>query len=135
MQAALSFLWSLRRDEVVAALEARIVQLEQLAKAEPFTERQIVEDPGTPNHVVEMFRITSARDRGELQWTRDFLDRVPHGDYSFAGEPPTGIPTPASHPLGRSATSPDPTATARIRAPAVLRHDFAARNSILTIQC
>jgi DNA-binding PadR family transcriptional regulator len=95
MQAALSFLWSLRRDEVLAALESRIVQLEQLAKAEPFAERQIEEDPGTPNHVVEMFRITTARDRGELEWTRSFHDRVANGAYSFAGEPPDWTPTPA----------------------------------------
>src|SRR3954454_13419576 len=36
MQAPLAFMWSLRRDEVVDALEARIVQLEQQQKAEPF---------------------------------------------------------------------------------------------------
>jgi DNA-binding PadR family transcriptional regulator len=94
MQAALSFLWSLRRDEVIAALESRIVQLEQQAKAEPFTERQILEDPGTPNHVVEMFRIANSRDRGELEWTKDFRDRVAGGAYSFAGEPPDWTPHP-----------------------------------------
>ncbi|GAA0951846.1 PadR family transcriptional regulator [Kribbella koreensis] len=94
MQAALSFLWSLRRDEVLAALESRIVQLEQLEKAEPFSERQIAEDPGTPNHVVEMFRISSARDRGELEWTRGFRQRVADGEYSFAGEPPSWEPPP-----------------------------------------
>ena len=95
MQAALSFMWSLRRDEVIAALESRIVQLEQLAKAEPFSERQIEEDPATPNHVVEMFRIAAARDRGELEWTRAFHARITTGTYSFAGEPPDWDPTPA----------------------------------------
>ncbi|MEV6410615.1 PadR family transcriptional regulator [Kribbella sp. NPDC051718] len=106
MQAALSFVWSLRRDEVLAALESRIVQLEQLEKAEPFAERQIVEDPGTPNHVVEMFRISSARDRGELEWTRGFRQRVADGEYSFAGEPPSWEPPPglATH----WGTIPDP---------------------------
>ncbi|HEU4947000.1 MAG TPA: PadR family transcriptional regulator, partial [Kribbella sp.] len=94
MQAALSFLWSLRRDEVLAALEARIVQMEQRLKAEPFAERQIQEDPGTPNHVVEMFRISSARDNGELEWTRGFRRRVLDGAYSFAGEPADWKPYP-----------------------------------------
>jgi DNA-binding PadR family transcriptional regulator len=94
MQAALSFLWSLRRDEVIAALESRIVQLEQYAKVEPFTERQILEDPGTPDHVLEMFRISHARDLGELEWTKSFRDRVVDGDYSFAGEPPHWLPQP-----------------------------------------
>jgi DNA-binding PadR family transcriptional regulator len=94
MQAALSFLWSLRRDEVLAALEARIVQLEQRLKAEPFAERQIQEDPGTPNNVVEMFRISAARDNGELEWTRSFRRRVLDGAYSFAGEPADWKPYP-----------------------------------------
>ena len=94
MGAALSFMWSLRRDEVLAALEARIVQLEQRQKAEPFSERQILEDPGTPNHVVEMFRITTARDNGELDWTRDFRQRIQDGAYAFAGEPADWEPAP-----------------------------------------
>ena len=94
MQVALSFLWSLRRDEVLAALDSRIVQLEQREKAQPFTERQIIEDPGTPDHVVEMIRITIARDRGELEWTRSFRARVADGAYSFAGEHPSWQPPP-----------------------------------------
>ncbi|WP_329482328.1 PadR family transcriptional regulator [Kribbella sp. NBC_01510] len=94
MQAALVFLWSLRRDEVLAALEARIVQMEQRLKAEPFAERQIEEDPGTPNHVVEMFRISTARDNGELEWTRSFRRRVLDGAYAFAGEPADWKPYP-----------------------------------------
>jgi DNA-binding PadR family transcriptional regulator len=94
MQAALSFLWSLGRDEVIAALESRIVQLEQHQKAAPFNERQVEKDPGTPNHVVEMLRISAARDRGELEWTRGFRDRVRAGEYAFAGEPQDWIPSP-----------------------------------------
>ncbi|TDD23443.1 PadR family transcriptional regulator [Kribbella turkmenica] len=94
MMVTLSFLWSLQRDEVLAALEARIAQLEQRQKAEPFAERQVLEDPGTPNHIIEMFRITAARDRGELEWTRSFRERVQAGDYSFGGEPPDWAPYP-----------------------------------------
>jgi len=87
--------WSLRRDEVLAALESRIVQLEQRKKAEPFSERQVGEDAGIPNHVLEMLRITHARDRGELEWTRQFHQRVTEGAYAFAGEPMDWAPTPA----------------------------------------
>jgi DNA-binding PadR family transcriptional regulator len=94
MQAALSFLWSLRRDEVLAALEARITQFEQRQKAEPFSERQVLEDPGTPNHVVELLRISTARDTGELEWTRAFRERVADGAYAFAGEPADWKPYP-----------------------------------------
>ncbi len=92
LQVALNFLPDLRRDEVEAGLEARISQLEQFVKQQPFTERHIAEDPGTPNHVVEMMRITQARNLGELDWTREFLDRVRQGEYSFAGEPPDWQP-------------------------------------------
>ena len=35
-----------------------------------------------------MFRITAARDRGELEWTRSFRERV------LAGETPDWIPGP-----------------------------------------
>ncbi|MFI6828865.1 MULTISPECIES: PadR family transcriptional regulator [unclassified Kribbella] len=94
MQAALAFLWSLRRDEVLAALEARVAQVESWLKAEPFSERQILEDPATPNHVVEMFRISTARDKGELEWTREFHQRVADGAYAFAGEPTDWEPYP-----------------------------------------
>jgi DNA-binding PadR family transcriptional regulator len=92
MQAALSFLWALQRDEVIAALEARVVQLEQMGKSERFAERQILDDPGTPDHVVEMLRIAHGRDRGELRWTKDFLGRLRSGAYSFAGEEPSWTP-------------------------------------------
>lgn len=92
LQVALNFLPDLRRDEVAAGLEARISQLEQLVKQQPFTERHVAEDRGTPNHVLEMMRITGARNLGELQWTRDFLERVRTGEYSFSGEPPDWQP-------------------------------------------
>jgi DNA-binding PadR family transcriptional regulator len=88
MQVALNFLPDLRRDEVVAGLESRITQLEQYANQGPFMERAVIEDPGTPDHVVEMVRITQARGLGELEWTRGFLERVRRGAYWFAGEEP-----------------------------------------------
>jgi DNA-binding PadR family transcriptional regulator len=92
LQVALSFMTDLKRDEVEAAMESRISQLEQFSKQHQFHERHVLEDPGTPNHVVEMQRITSARARGELEWTKEFRDRVRGGEYSFAGEPPDWTP-------------------------------------------
>lgn len=87
LQVALNFLPDLKRDEVVAGLESRISQLEQYLKMGTFMERQILESPSTPNFVVEMQRISQARVRGELEWTRDFLARVTDGEYAFDGEP------------------------------------------------
>jgi len=106
MQVALSFLWSLRRDEVLAALESRIVQLEQRSRFVPFSERQVLEDPATPDHVIEMFRITDARDHGELEWTRAFRARVADGDYTFAGEANSWRPRPGT--VTHWGTVPDP---------------------------
>ncbi|MFF1815996.1 PadR family transcriptional regulator [Kribbella sp. NPDC058245] len=94
MQAALSFLWTLQRDEVLTALEARIAQLDAQLKAVPFNEREILADSGTPNQVVEMLRIGASRNRGELEWTREFRERIVGGAYSFAGEPPDWYPDP-----------------------------------------
>lgn len=87
LQLALGFLPDLKRDEVEAALESRIAQLEQFTRQSRFAERQMLEDATTPNHVVEMPRITAARAKGELDWARQSLDRVRNGEYSFAGEP------------------------------------------------
>ena len=109
MQATMSFMWSLRRDEVIAALEARISQLESWLKAGPFSERHILEDPATPNHVVEMFRITNARDGGELR-----VDPTSSSTGSATAptpspaNPPTGIPTPACSPTGAKSPTPPP---------------------------
>lgn len=96
MHAALAFMWSLRRDEVIAALEARITQLEYRAKAQPFSERQIVDSPGTPDNVVEMLRLSNARNQGELEWTRDFLSRIRAGAYAFDGEADHWHPPPGT---------------------------------------
>ncbi len=95
MQAALSFLWTLDRYEVLTAMESRIEQIEAQLAALPANEQEIQQDPGTPNQVVEMLRIGAARNRGELDWTREFRDRVAGGEYSFAGEPPDWNPDPA----------------------------------------
>jgi DNA-binding PadR family transcriptional regulator len=107
MQVALNFLPDLQRDEVQAGLEARISQLEQYVKQGRFVERQILDSPGTPNFVVEMQRITRARMRGELEWTRDFVERLGQGEYSFAGEPPDWTPPKDLATLWSVPTRPD----------------------------
>ena len=88
LMTALSFMWSLRRDEAIAALESRIVQHEAAAASQAFAERGILDSPGTPNHVVEQIRLGFARNAGELAWTRELVARLREGAYSFAGEEP-----------------------------------------------
>lgn len=88
LMTALSFVWSLRRDEALAALERRITQHESAIASQAFHERGILDSPGTPNHVVEQVRLGYARNRGELEWTRDLLGRLREGAYSFVGEDP-----------------------------------------------
>ncbi len=88
LMTAMSFVWTLRRDEAIAALESRIAQHEAAAASQAFTERGILDSPGTPNNVVEQIRLGYARDAGELVWTRDLVTRLREGAYSFAGEKP-----------------------------------------------
>ncbi len=94
MQAALSFLWLLPRYEVLAALDTRIEEIERRLQALPSNEQQIAADPGTPNQVVEMLRITASRERGELAWTREFRDRVTTATTPSTASHRTGHPDP-----------------------------------------
>ena len=77
-QTALGSLDVLTREEVVAALEHRIMRLDT---AERDSERLPV-----PDHVAEIRRLADARVQGERTWASDLLERVRRGDYAFAGE-------------------------------------------------
>ena len=87
LMAAVSFMWALTRDEVVAAAEARIAQLEGSLRQEAFAAGDVAAAPRTPEHVLEIFHLTTARAEAELAWARGLLERVRGGSYAFAGEP------------------------------------------------
>ncbi|MDV6010958.1 PadR family transcriptional regulator [Haloechinothrix sp. LS1_15] len=74
-----------QRDDVVAALKARIHRLESdLTLAERDIAR-ILEGSGdhrydTPFHAAEVSRLSHALAEAELRWTRDLLQRIESGD-------------------------------------------------------
>jgi hypothetical protein len=85
--AAWSFSSALKREEVVAALEHRLEQIEASARATGYAIEDIPGDPGTPDTVAEHYRLTQARLDGEAAWARQLLERLRAGEYWFQGEP------------------------------------------------
>ncbi len=87
LMAAWSFAWALKREEVIAALESRIEQVEASARATSFAIEDIPGHPGTPDTVAEHYRLAQARLDGEATWARQLLERLRAGEYWFEGEP------------------------------------------------
>jgi DNA-binding PadR family transcriptional regulator len=84
--AGLSFAWALTREEVLAALEHRIAQIDASHSASGFAVQSIFDHPQKPNHVAEILRLVDARMQGERSWALEMIERVRAGDYVFAGE-------------------------------------------------
>ena len=84
LMAGVAFMWALSREEVVAALEGRIAQLEALHASLGFAGESTRADPAKPSHVVELLLLSDARSQGELAWVRGLLERVRAGAHEFA---------------------------------------------------
>jgi hypothetical protein len=76
----------LTREEVLGALEARRTQIAAWLSANRYAEDGVRRNATTPDHVVEHFRLASARMQGELEWTEGAAQRVKDGEYAFRGE-------------------------------------------------
>jgi DNA-binding PadR family transcriptional regulator len=87
LMAGWSFAWALSREEVIAALEHRVEQIVASARASEFAIEGIRRGHGTPDTVVEHFRLTQARLDGEASWARALTERLRAGEYWFEGEP------------------------------------------------
>jgi DNA-binding PadR family transcriptional regulator len=85
--AAWSFAWALTREEVMAAFEHRLQQIEASGQWSQYAIKDLRSDPEKPPHVAEHVRLTQARLDGEAKWTRGLLQRLRDGEYWFAGEP------------------------------------------------
>ncbi len=99
MLAAWSFAWALTRQEVTAALEHRVAQIDASRTEAQHTIRDMQTNPGTPHHVTEHVRLVQARLDGEADWTRGLLGRVRDGEHWFEGEPDPPW-TPPNQPAG-----------------------------------
>ena len=101
----MSFWWVLTREEVLAALEARAALLTARISGSTFAAADFpATAAGSPDHVVEMFRIQESVLNGELAWVHAASDRIRGGAYGFSGENPART-WPAQHP-GRPRTAP-----------------------------
>jgi DNA-binding PadR family transcriptional regulator len=87
LMAGWSFAWALTRNEVIAALEHRVEQIEASARATQFAIEDLSRSPGTPDTVAEHYRLAQARLEGEAQWARELIERLRAGGYWFEGEP------------------------------------------------
>lgn len=92
LMAGLSFWWALRREEVLAALEARLTQLDARIISLGYEAEDVRTAPATPEHVVEHFFVQRARLRGEREWVEEVLGRLRDGAYGFTGEESLKLP-------------------------------------------
>jgi len=83
--AAVAFMPFLQRDELVAALEHRIVLLLS-AQASLEFEIKDIPNPTTPEHVAEVMRLGVAYRGGELEWCRALLARLKRGELVVGSE-------------------------------------------------
>jgi DNA-binding PadR family transcriptional regulator len=84
--AGLSFIWTLSREEVLAALEHRVVQIDASHRATKFSVQSVADHPHKPAHISELLLAIDARMQGERTWAEDMAQRVRDGAYVFAGE-------------------------------------------------
>jgi len=88
---ALTLMLFLPREELMAALQARLGQLQGALSANAFTRGSIRDgatgaDGEIPEHVREILDFITGRTRAELDWTQGLLRRLRAGTYHFAGE-------------------------------------------------
>ena len=89
------------RRELIAAMGARIAQLEGEAQQLRF-QREAIQDGATgedgeiPEHVREILDFTSARTSAEIEWSKQFRRRLEEGRYWFADEERDGQPHPVA---------------------------------------
>jgi DNA-binding PadR family transcriptional regulator len=100
---AVNMAFALSRDEVVHAMETRIGLLEDSVVVLAAQIEEILEAKDTPDTATEVARLITARNRGELEWARAYLDRIRGGAYAFQGEPPLWNPTPEQLEIAKAA--------------------------------
>ncbi|WP_166870824.1 PadR family transcriptional regulator [Salinibacterium sp. ZJ450] len=86
VMALTSFMYALRRDEVLEALEHRVKEIDAKLASNNYNIEDVRRSPTTPAYVREIFELSSGRLRGEQVWAQQLHDRLVAGDYVFAGE-------------------------------------------------
>ena len=88
LTAAVSFMSTMARDELIAALENRITQLDALARQLSFGANEVLAGrwADAPPHIAESFWLGQTRLTAEQQWARSLRERLIAGEYTTAGE-------------------------------------------------
>jgi len=84
--AALSLMSFIKRDELIAGLEARQALITGGVLHSEYAINSI-DDVETPAHVREMLRLINARVSAELAWSKAFVERLRKGEYRTLGDP------------------------------------------------
>ncbi|MCU1366708.1 MAG: hypothetical protein JWN39_2347 [Ilumatobacteraceae bacterium] len=89
---AMCFLTHMTREELVAALQARLAQMEAQVAEMKFIRSSIRDGDtgdtgGIPEHVRENIDFAVMRTRADMEWSRQFMKRLRDGEYVLAGEP------------------------------------------------
>jgi DNA-binding PadR family transcriptional regulator len=95
---ALCLMLFMPREELIAALQARVAQAESGLSEIAFVRASIKDgatgaDGAIPEHVREIMDLITSRARAELEWTKSLQKRLRDGAYHFAGDdgfPPLG---------------------------------------------
>jgi len=86
VMALTSFMFALHREEVLAGLAYRVVEIDARITSNSYHIRDVASSSSTPRYVREVFELATSRLRGEQQWAREMSERIRAGDYVFAGE-------------------------------------------------
>jgi DNA-binding PadR family transcriptional regulator len=79
---ALCFMPVLKREELIAALKNRIPQIRGQLEHVDFAIAQLP-NPGTPEHVKELYRLSAARVAAEVPWAEALIQRLEQGEYEI----------------------------------------------------
>ncbi|HEY4223618.1 MAG TPA: PadR family transcriptional regulator [Myxococcota bacterium] len=93
----MSLMGFLKRDDLIAGLQARAAKIRGDALANEHAINAI-DDDKAPLHVREMLRLIHARVSAELGWSEAFIKRLRAGQYRTADDPPwrSALATPGS---------------------------------------
>jgi hypothetical protein len=79
---ALCFMPVLKREELIAALKNRIPQIKGQLEHVDFAIAQLP-NPGTPEHVKELYRLSASRVAAEVPWAEALIQRLEQGEYEI----------------------------------------------------
>lgn len=88
---ALSFMGFMPRAELIAALQARLSQIEAQVSELRFVRNSIRDgatgaDGDIPEHVREVLDFSTSRLKSDIEWTKQFIKRLRDGTYILADE-------------------------------------------------